>query len=83
MKYAAYDDMAIYAIGDSPESAIQKARDDAREPEAEFKTAPVREGLASAIEDAGWNPHLESFALDSDGLIVDTTKTQEANSLLR
>jgi hypothetical protein len=73
MKYAAYDDMSIYAIGDTPEAAIQKARDDAREPEAQFKTAPIKDGLAAAIEDAGWNPHLESFALDEYGYIVDTT----------
>lgn len=74
MKYAAYDATAIYAIGDSPEQAIQKARDDAREPEAQFKAAPIRDGLAAAIEDAGWNPHLETFGLDEHGYIIDTTK---------
>jgi hypothetical protein len=75
MKYAAYDDNSIYAISDSPEQAIQKARDDAREPDAVFKTAPIRDGLAEAIEDAGWNPRLESFALDDGGFIVrDTTR---------
>jgi hypothetical protein len=74
MKYAAYDDNSIYAIGDSPEQAIQKARDDAQEPDAQFKTAPIRDGLAGAIEDAGWNPHLESFALDDGGFIIDTTR---------
>jgi hypothetical protein len=73
MKYAAYDDNSIYAIAGSPESAIQKARADAREPGAQFKTAPIRDGLAGAIEDAGWNPHLETFALDEHGYIIDTT----------
>ena len=74
MRYAAYDHSSIYAIGDSPEDAIRRARNEAREPEAEFKTAPIRDGLADAIEDAGWNPHLETFALDVEGFIIDTTK---------
>lgn len=73
MKYAAYDDNSIYTTGDSPEQAIQKARV-GREPDAQFKTAPIRDGLAEAIEDAGWDPYLESFALDDGGFIVDTTR---------
>lgn len=74
MKYAAYDHHSIYAIADSPELAVQKARTDAREPEATFQTAPIRDGLAAAIEDAGWNPFIETFALDSNGFIIDTTQ---------
>ena len=40
-QFAAYDDASIYAIGDSPDDAIAKARVDTMAPEAQFKTARV------------------------------------------
>jgi hypothetical protein len=72
-KYAAYDDLAIYAIGDTPEAAIEKARDDAREPEARFETAPIRAAFAAYIEEHGWGGSLRTFGKDGDGFLIDDT----------
>lgn len=73
-KFAAYDDNSIYALGDTPEQAIQTARDDAKEPEAQFKTAPIREELAAKIDRDGWNGYTNSFEIDrATGYIIDTT----------
>jgi hypothetical protein len=71
--YAAYDDFSIYAVSDSPENAIAKARDDAREPEAEFSTAMISDELAAQIARDGWDGMHRSFEIGRDGFIVDTT----------
>lgn len=73
MKFAAYDSNSIYAIGDTPTEAVARARRDAKNDSAQFLTAPIRDGLADCIEEAGWNPHMESFALDETGFVIDTT----------
>lgn len=72
-KYAAYDEYSIYAIGDTAEAAIAKARDDAREPEAEFETAKITDEFAAWIEENGWDPHRCGFDLQ-DGFVVDVTR---------
>lgn len=72
MLYAAYDDISIYAIGRSPEEAIQNARTAACEPGAVFDTAPIGDALAARIERDGWNGNRQSFGIRS-GEIIDTT----------
>lgn len=59
--YAAYDSMAIYAIGQSRDKAIAKARDDARDDEAQFETAIISIPLAYYIEANGWDGNSQSF----------------------
>jgi hypothetical protein len=72
--YAAYDDCSIYALGHTEKAAIKNARNDTKEPEAEFLTAPVSDELAAYIETNGWNGSLRSFEIDQKtGFIVDTT----------
>lgn len=68
-KFAAYDDLSIYAVADSAEAAIAKARDDARDPEAQFRTARVSEELCAKIERDGWDGNRRAFDV-RDGWIV-------------
>jgi len=72
-KYAAYDDLSIYAVGKTRAAAIATARHDAKSPNARFSTAPISDALAIKIERDGWNGHFNSFSIDSSGWIVDTT----------
>lgn len=72
-KYAAHDDISIYATGDTPEAAIANARADARDPEAEFETTRIRDDFAEWIDNNGWDGFSYSFAEDRDGYLVDTT----------
>jgi hypothetical protein len=71
--YAAYDDLSIYAVASTRTAAIQKARDDAKEPEAKFKTAQVSDEFAAQIERDGWDGNRQSFEIDRMGYIVETT----------
>lgn len=69
-KYAAYDDASIYAVADTPDAAVAKAREDAREPTAQFSTARISDDLASWIDENGWHGATRSFHV-RDGVIVD------------
>jgi hypothetical protein len=71
-KFAAYDDASIYAVADTSDAAIAKAREDAREPTAQFSTAYISDDLAAWIDENGWHGPSRSFAV-RDGEIVDTT----------
>lgn len=73
--FAAYDDLSIYALGHSPESAIRRARREARTPTATFQTARVSPELAAQILRDGWNGMSQSFDV-VDGWIIDTTRRQ-------
>ena len=73
MKYAAYDAYSIYAVGDTPDAATAKAREDAKDEDAQFTTAPVTDSFAAWIEQHGWNGHNDSFAVE-DGYLIDTTQ---------
>lgn len=73
-KFAAYDDLSIYAVADTEEAAIAKAREDSGEPSAQFSTAPISDDLAAQIERDGWNGTLRSFSVGADGYIIDTTR---------
>ena len=73
-KFAAYDDAGIYAIGGTADAAITKARFDAHDETAEFKTAPISDYLAAWIDENGWNGNRNSFDLDAAGYILNTTK---------
>jgi len=69
MKYAAYDSRAIYAIGETPDSAIARARADCRDPDAGFLTAKISDELAAEIQVDGWDGFSQSFDV-IDGHIV-------------
>jgi len=71
MKYAAYDSRAIYAIGETPDSAIARARADCRDPDAGFLTAKIDDDLAAEIEVDGWDGFSRSFLIRG-GYIVAT-----------
>lgn len=60
-KFAAYDSLSIYAVADSAEAAIAKARDDARNDEAQFQTAEISDELAAEIERDGWDGNRRAF----------------------
>lgn len=72
-KFAAYDDLSIYAVGDTPEAAAAKAREDANDPQAAFKIAPIADHLANQIAQGGWNGNRQSFEVAKDGHLVETT----------
>lgn len=71
-KFAAYDASSIYAVADTADAAIAKARHDAREPAANFETAPITDEFAAWIDENGWDGMHRSFEL-RDGALVDTT----------
>ena len=73
-KFAAYDDASIYAIGETDDAAVTKARFDARDETAEFKTAPISDHLAAWIDENGWDGNRNSFELDAAGYILNTTR---------
>ena len=73
IKFAAHDDTSIYAVADSAEAAIEKARNEARDQTAQFQVAPISDELAAQIERDGWDGMHQSFAFDGAGFIVDTT----------
>jgi N-acetylglutamate synthase/N-acetylornithine aminotransferase len=60
-KFAAHDDLSIYAVADTAEAAITKARDEARDLEAQFLTAQISDELAAQIERDGWDGMRQSF----------------------
>ena len=71
MKYAAYDSRSIYAIGETPDLAIVRARIETRDPDAGFLTAKINEDLAAEIEVNGWDGFSRSFLIRG-GYIVAT-----------
>lgn len=71
-KFAAYDDSSIYAIGNTPDEAIENARRHIGEPEAKFMALNVTDEFAAWIEENGWNGWKRSFAIRK-GYLVDTT----------
>ena len=75
-KFAAYDDMSIYAIGDTPAEAVATARADADDPGAQFSTAEISERFAAWIDENGWDGTRRSFDVRR-GKIIDTTDESE------
>ena len=69
-KFAAYDDLAIYAIGNTPEEAIENARDAARDYEAQFSTAPITDDFAADIEENGFLGGHDGFRFNERGQLV-------------
>ncbi len=73
-KFAAYDDLAIYAIGDTAEQAEANACQDAGDPQATFKVAPISDDFAARIAEYGWNGKRQTFEISKrDGHLVETT----------
>ncbi len=71
-KFAAYDDLSIYAVADTGEVAIATARADTNEPDAMFKTAEISDELAVQIERDGWNGNRQSFEVRHGAIFVTT-----------
>ncbi len=60
-KFAAYDPFSIYAVADTAEAAIAKARDDVRDEDAQFLTAEISDALAAEIARDGWDGNRRAF----------------------
>jgi hypothetical protein len=73
MKFAAYDDISIYGIGDTAEDAIADARSKVRNDEAEFQIARISDDFAAQIEHDGWDSSRQTFTIDNNGFIVEMT----------
>lgn len=71
-KFAAHDDFAVYATGNTTEEAIANARRDANEPEAQFDTAEISDELAAWIDENGWDGNVETFEVKR-GVLTRTT----------
>lgn len=76
MKYVAFDTDAIYAVADSPQAAVAKAREEVRDREAQFDTAPVSDILAAQIERDGWDAGRQWFDINDDGYVIERTRAQ-------
>ena len=74
MKFAAYNHFSIYAIADTPEAAIAKARDDARDDSAKFEAAMLSDEFAAFIMKSAWHGNHNSFEV-IDGRIFDITQS--------
>ena len=72
-KFAAHDNFSIYAIADTADAAVAKARDIVGVDDAQFSTAKVSDELAEQIETRGWNGNRQAFSVGRDGFIVDTS----------
>ena len=72
-KFAAYDATSIYAVAETADEAIAKARSDANDATAQFSAAPIADTLAEWIEENGWDGRTRCFAYDTAGFLVDTT----------
>ncbi|HSH41636.1 MAG TPA: hypothetical protein VK973_05865 [Arenicellales bacterium] len=66
--YAAYDAFSIYGLGATPEAAIQRARDKAKDDTATFETAEIERRFAEYIEEHGFDGKHDSFEI-VDGVI--------------
>lgn len=73
--YAAYDDSTIYAIADTPDLALERARSAIGDESSPLQTAQIGDDLAEWIAKNGWNGHVNSFEVRK-GFIVDTTGEQ-------
>ena len=71
--YAAYDAASVYAIGTTPDAAIETARTEAREPNAQFETAQITAELAAWIDANGWDGHRETLDV-RNGWLTRTTR---------
>ncbi len=72
-KFAAYDDLSIYAVADTAADAIAKARHEVRDDSTDFRIAQITDDLAARIERDGWDGSRQTFEIDNNGFIVDTT----------
>ena len=50
MKFAAYDDISIYGIGDTAEDSVADARSKVRNDEAEFQITSIGDDFAAQIK---------------------------------
>ncbi len=70
VKYAAHDDVSVYAFGDSPEEAISNAKLETGDAGAHFAATPIAEDFAAEIAVKGWDPSVDAFKLDAEGRLV-------------
>lgn len=72
-KFAAHDEHSIYALGDTAEIAVSRARRDNKDPDGHYSVTPITDDLAAWINENGWDGYERSFSI-RDGVIVDTTR---------
>ena len=60
-RFAAHDDLSIYAIGATADEAIQTARDAAQREDAQFEVSPIDAAFADVIETDGFDPMRDTF----------------------
>ena len=77
MKYAAYDENAVYGIGATIEEAIADAHKGCNEGEVEFATAQISDQLYDWIKEHGWFGKRESFSV-RNGILERTTDNPDA-----
>jgi hypothetical protein len=70
MKWAAYDDVSIYAIGDTSVEAVKRAEILTKTPGGAFCAGPIDDDLAAYIECYGWNRDRDAFEIDERNYLV-------------
>jgi hypothetical protein len=80
--FAAYDDVSIYATGTTEIEAVENARREVQDADAEFQTAPISAAFAAYIEAEGWDSWGRRFALVG-GYLVDTTQAHDDAEFVR
>ena len=70
MRYAAYDNVAIYGVGDTKQGALKESMAGCGADPAGLTVHPIEEGFAQDISDNGFDPHRQGFDL-VDGVIVE------------
>lgn len=63
-RYAAHDDLSIYALGATPDEAIANAIAEVRNEEAQFQVTPIDPAFAITIDREGFDPMRDTFHVD-------------------
>ena len=61
MRFAAYNNIAIYGVGETEQEALKAATEKGKT--KGMKVAPIQEGFAQDILDIGFDPNHDSFEL--------------------
>lgn len=73
-RYAAYDDDAVYGIGDTPQEAITDAQKGCNEEAEAFETAEISDALFAWIKEHGWDGKHEAFEVHNGQLFRTTDR---------
>lgn len=70
-KYAAHDDLSIYAIGNTEQEALQEAL---LASEGKYEVSPITDEFAQKIVKEGFNGSFDTFGVDDKGVIYDDSE---------